>query len=117
MPGATVQRSRARTNTDRAISARYQRRPVARDDHRQGAAGAWRDAFLRMRDETTRRGAILDTFDDLHRNGMTIIIVTHDAATAARCHRVVRLKDGLVEFDRVQTPSIVEVADGAMQPA
>jgi alkyldihydroxyacetonephosphate synthase len=35
-------------------------------EHRKGAAGAWRDAFLRMpylRDEATRRGAILDTFE------------------------------------------------------
>jgi alkyldihydroxyacetonephosphate synthase len=35
-------------------------------EHRKGAAGSWRDTFLRMpylRDETTRRGAILDTFE------------------------------------------------------
>jgi alkyldihydroxyacetonephosphate synthase len=35
-------------------------------EHRKGVAGAWRDAFIRMpylRDETTRRGAILDTFE------------------------------------------------------
>jgi len=35
-------------------------------EHRQGSAGQWRDAFLRMpywRDETTRRGVVLDTFE------------------------------------------------------
>jgi len=34
--------------------------------HRQGSAGHWRDAFIRMpywRDETSRHGAILDTFE------------------------------------------------------
>ncbi len=62
--------------------------------------------------------AILDTFDDLHRKGMTIIMVTHDPATAARCHRVVRLKDGVVEFDRVQAPGRIDHhREAAMQPA
>jgi alkyldihydroxyacetonephosphate synthase len=35
-------------------------------EHRKGAAGAWRDAFIRMpyyRDEATRLGAIIDTFE------------------------------------------------------
>ena len=67
--------------------------------------------------DTKTGRAILDGFDALHRNGMTIIIVTHDPATAARCHRVVRLRDGLVEFDRTQSPSVVETHDAAMQPA
>ena len=68
-------------------------------------------------DSTTGR-SILDTFDALHRKGMTIIIVTHDDATAARCHRVVRLKDGLVEFDRVQAPKAPEPSvEPVMQPA
>jgi putative ABC transport system ATP-binding protein len=63
--------------------------------------------------------AILDTFDHLHSQGMTIIMVTHDPATAARCHRVVRLKDGIVEFDRPQKPEKLETVHQAvaMQPA
>jgi putative ABC transport system ATP-binding protein len=43
--------------------------------------------------------AILNTFDDLHREGMTILMVTHDNAVADRCERIVRLRDGLVESD------------------
>jgi len=43
--------------------------------------------------------AILNTFDDLHRQGMTIIMVTHDDNVADRCERVVRLRDGLIETD------------------
>lgn len=54
-------------------------------------------------DSATGR-AILDTFDRLHAQGMTVIMVTHDPAVAARCRRVVRLRDGLIEFDREQTP-------------
>jgi len=45
--------------------------------------------------------AILELFENLHRAGMTIIMVTHDDHVAARCRRVVRLKDGVVEFDRL----------------
>jgi len=49
-------------------------------------------------------GAILAVFDALHDEGLTIIMVTHDDAVARRCRRVVRLKDGVVEFDRRQEP-------------
>ena len=42
---------------------------------------------------------IMGVFGDLHRNGMTIIIVTHDAAIAGHCHRVVRLHDGRIVED------------------
>jgi putative ABC transport system ATP-binding protein len=48
--------------------------------------------------------AILALFEQLHAQGMTIIMVTHDNAVAARCERVVRLKDGVIEFDRTQVP-------------
>ena len=48
--------------------------------------------------------SILETFDRLHAEGMTIMMVTHDPTVAARCHRVVRLRDGLVESDVKQTP-------------
>lgn len=48
--------------------------------------------------------AILDLFEDLHAKGMTILMVTHDPGVSARCRRIVRLKDGLIEFDRRQEP-------------
>lgn len=49
-------------------------------------------------DSATGR-AILDLFDTLHREGMTIIMVTHDESIAERCQRVVRVRDGLIERD------------------
>ena len=42
---------------------------------------------------------ILDLFDMLHREGQTIVIVTHEPDIAQRCRRMVRLKDGQVEAD------------------
>ena len=47
---------------------------------------------------------IMALFDQLHGDGQTIIIVTHEPDIAAHCHRVVRLKDGQVEYDRRQEP-------------
>ena len=45
--------------------------------------------------------AILKILDDLHEIGMTIIMVTHDESVADRCQRIVKLRDGLIEFDEV----------------
>jgi putative ABC transport system ATP-binding protein len=42
---------------------------------------------------------ILDLFSDLHREGQTIIIVTHEPDIATRCRRIVRIRDGRVESD------------------
>jgi putative ABC transport system ATP-binding protein len=43
--------------------------------------------------------AILDLIGELHAQGMTILVVTHDDAVARRCQRVVRLRDGFIEAD------------------
>ena len=42
---------------------------------------------------------ILDLIDELNAAGMTIIIVTHDPSVAARCKRIIELKDGLIDSD------------------
>lgn len=42
---------------------------------------------------------ILSVLDDLHRQGKTLIMVTHDEAISHRSMRVVRLRDGQVEQD------------------
>ncbi|HNR29576.1 MAG TPA: ABC transporter ATP-binding protein [Candidatus Hydrogenedentes bacterium] len=63
------------------------------------------DPLLILADEPTgnldsKSGAeIMQLFDDLHGQGKTIIMVTHDASIGARSDRTVRLRDGVVEED------------------
>jgi len=44
---------------------------------------------------------IMNLFHELHERGNTIIMVTHEDDIAHYAHRIVRLRDGLVEWDRV----------------
>jgi putative ABC transport system ATP-binding protein len=39
---------------------------------------------------------IMGIFSDLNRQGITVILVTHDPATAGHARRVVRIHDGLI---------------------
>ncbi|MBI2968641.1 MAG: ABC transporter ATP-binding protein [Bacteroidetes bacterium] len=39
-------------------------------------------------------------FSDIHSRGNTIILVTHEEEIARHSHRIIRLKDGMVEDDR-----------------
>jgi putative ABC transport system ATP-binding protein len=45
-------------------------------------------------------GEIMDLFAQLHAEGQTVVIVTHDPGIAARCRRLVRLHDGRIAEDR-----------------
>jgi putative ABC transport system ATP-binding protein len=49
--------------------------------------------------DSTSGGDILELFDELNRNGKTIIMVTHDDDVAHRSGRSIRLRDGLIETD------------------
>ena len=44
---------------------------------------------------------IMDLFQDLHDKGNTIIMVTHEEDIAEYSHRIIRLRDGLIESDKV----------------
>jgi putative ABC transport system ATP-binding protein len=46
---------------------------------------------------------IMGLLEEIHKNGNTIILVTHEEDIALHAHRIVRLRDGLVESDTVNT--------------
>jgi putative ABC transport system ATP-binding protein len=48
---------------------------------------------------------IMALLDEIHRKGNTVILVTHEEEVAAQAHRVVRLRDGLIESDKRHAPS------------
>jgi putative ABC transport system ATP-binding protein len=48
---------------------------------------------------------IMSLLEEIHKNGNTIILVTHEEDIALYAHRIVRLKDGIVESDN-QNPTI-----------
>jgi len=49
--------------------------------------------------DTKTGDAILALFDELHEQGLTIAMVTHDPAMEQRVQRIVRLLDGLISED------------------
>jgi putative ABC transport system ATP-binding protein len=51
---------------------------------------------------------IMEIFEEIHDNGNTVIIVTHEPDIADHAHRIVRLRDGEVEMD-IRNENIVKV--------
>lgn len=46
---------------------------------------------------------IMGLLEDIHEKGNTIILVTHEEDIAMHAHRIVRMRDGLVEKDYINT--------------
>jgi putative ABC transport system ATP-binding protein len=43
---------------------------------------------------------ILGLFDELHRQGRTLVVITHDADVASRADRIVEIRDGVIVGDK-----------------
>jgi putative ABC transport system ATP-binding protein len=93
------------------LADRLEHRPFELSGGQQQRVGIARalvnDPLVILADEPTgnldtRSGAeILELFDELHGQGKTIIMVTHDEAIGQRAGRVIRLRDGQVESDTI----------------
>jgi putative ABC transport system ATP-binding protein len=49
---------------------------------------------------------IMKLFGEIHTNGNTVILVTHEEDIAAHAHRIIRLRDGIIEND-IQNKEII----------
>ena len=50
--------------------------------------------------ETKTGEEIMNLFKELHRNGQTIIVITHENEIADQTERIITVKDGLIESDK-----------------
>ena len=68
------------------------------------------DPIMILADEPTgnldsRTGTeVLEMIGQLNANGKTIVLVTHDDKVAARAHRVIHMRDGLIDREVVNRP-------------
>ncbi len=51
---------------------------------------------------------IMALFDELHQQGQTVIVVTHEPDIAAHCHRTLRVSDGKIVQDSINKPRAVQ---------
>ena len=49
--------------------------------------------------DSATSASIMDLFDDIHRKGNTMVLVTHDPSIARHAERIVYLRDGKIERD------------------
>ncbi|MEN9333826.1 MAG: hypothetical protein RLY35_1006 [Bacteroidota bacterium] len=54
--------------------------------------------------DTKTSHEIMRLFQDIHDLGNTVILVTHEEDIAAHAHRVIRMRDGKVESEKINTP-------------
>jgi len=50
---------------------------------------------------------IMEIFGDIHNRGNTVILVTHEEDIANHAHRIVRLRDGIIESDKKKQQFLV----------
>jgi putative ABC transport system ATP-binding protein len=110
---AGERRERATALADRVgLGERLHHRPVELSGGQQQRVAIARaltnDPAVLLADEPTGNldsatgQTILRMLDELHSAGKTLILVTHDAEVAARCKRIVEIKDGQIHADRRQ---------------
>ncbi|OGJ02565.1 macrolide ABC transporter ATP-binding protein [Candidatus Nomurabacteria bacterium RIFCSPLOWO2_12_FULL_46_14] len=59
-------------------------------------------------------GAVMHILQELHRQGHTIILVTHEMDTAEHAERLIKIKDGMIMDDQPITARRIAEPDGAI---
>ncbi len=54
--------------------------------------------------DTKTSHEIMEIFGEIHKRGNTVMLVTHEEDIAHHAHRVVRLRDGMIESDKKMAP-------------
>ena len=54
--------------------------------------------------ESMTSATIMELFDDLHRRGLTVVVITHDDDVAARAERLVGIQDGSLTSQSAAAP-------------
>ncbi len=60
--------------------------------------------------DSTSGKEVMKIFKELHRNGRTLVVVTHDTEIALQSDRIIEMKDGKIVADRTTNPVSAEVA-------
>jgi putative ABC transport system ATP-binding protein len=54
---------------------------------------------------------MMGLFGEIHRSGNTMILVTHEEDIAKHAHRIIRLKDGLVDSDIINEHPVITLVN------
>jgi putative ABC transport system ATP-binding protein len=118
-----VRRARAMQALERVgLGDRVQHRPGELSGGQQQRVAVARalvgDPDLVLADEptgnldSTATADVLGLFDELHAQGRTIILITHELEVAERARRIVRVRDGLVLSDSAVADPVVVAGGG-----
>jgi putative ABC transport system ATP-binding protein len=66
--------------------------------------------------DTHTSNEIFDLFVELHRQGQTILIVTHEPEVAEKCHRIVQIRDGQIASDVRRPVGLPTVSSQTVSP-